>query len=92
MILMNELKHADWVEWVSNNCDNLTIDNYCDETLSHCSFDAGAELQHKYDNEFALSVFKSCMSELVDAFPQIDEQCNDAINLFNDYITGKRKF
>lgn len=48
-----------WVNWINKEGKNLTLHNYEDETLSFCSFKAGAEyMRQKAGVNFELSLRK----------------------------------
>ena len=48
-----------WADWVNKERKNLTLQNYEDETLSHCSFEAGVEyMRQKAGINFELSLRK----------------------------------
>lgn len=62
--MITNTKNA-WVDWVNKEREKLTLQNYEDETLSCCSFEAGAE----YMRQKAMVSFEDAIRKLKSRLP-----------------------
>lgn len=63
--MITNTKNA-WVDWVNKEREKLTLQNYEDETLSCCSFEAGAE----YMRQKAMVNFEDAIRKLKSRLPE----------------------
>lgn len=60
------MKKIDWVQWVNDNKDKLTISSYADESLSAFSFNEGARIATEYMIEKACAWLNDNSQKYID--------------------------